>query len=106
MKTRSICLPPGRLQPGMTTVTAIFTRQGEELLPVNCTLDEAMIERIKRRLIKCVIVTTPDERDAVAIARDIETEEKRLAYIFRGESSEVRSDLREAVGLYRRQQVQ
>ena len=106
MKTRSICLPPGRLQPGMTTATAIFTRQGEELLPVNCTLDEAMIERIKRRLIKCVIVTTPDERDAATIVRDIETEEKRLAYIFRGESSEARADLHAAVRLFRRRQTQ
>ncbi|MCX7179092.1 MAG: hypothetical protein NTX56_10060 [Proteobacteria bacterium] len=106
MKTRSICLAPGRLEPGMTTAAAIHTRQGEELLPTNCVLDESMIERIRRRLIKCVMVTVIDERDAATVALDVETEEKRLSYIFRGESSEARSDLHAAVRLFRQRQAQ
>lgn len=105
MKTRSVCLPPGRLQPGMTTATAILARQGEELLSANCTLDDAMIESIRRRLIKCVIVVLPDDRDVAIIDREIATEEKRLAYIFRGDSNEARTDLHKSVAAYRRNQV-
>ncbi|MCX7180579.1 MAG: hypothetical protein NTX56_18065, partial [Proteobacteria bacterium] len=67
MKTRSICLSPGRLQPGMTTAAPILSHQGEELLPIKCILNEAMIESIRRRLIHCVMVTVPDERDAAQI---------------------------------------
>lgn len=106
MKTRSICLPPGRLQPGMTTAAAILVRHGEELLPANCVLDEAMIDSIRRRMVKCVIVGMPDERDAATITREIETGEKRLAYIFRGNSSEARVDLQKSVSLFRRNQAQ
>ena len=106
MKTRSICLPPGRLQPGMTTAAAILARQGEELLPAKCVLDEAMIEGIRRRLVHCVMVNVPDERDTAQIMREIETEEKRLAYIFRGDSSEARADLYRAVSRFRNHQTQ
>ncbi|MDD5176454.1 MAG: hypothetical protein PHQ05_08560 [Sterolibacterium sp.] len=105
MKTRSVCLPPGRLLPGMTTAAAILTRQGEELLPANRALDEAMIESIRRRLIKSVIVMLPDDRDMASIDREIATEEKRLAYIFRGDSNEARADLHRLVAAYRRNQV-
>lgn len=105
MKTRIVCLPPGRLRPGMTTATAILARQGEELLSANCTLDEAMIEGIRRRSIKCIIVMIPDDRDMATIAREIATEEKRLVYIFRGDSTEAREDLHRSVAAYRRTQV-
>lgn len=106
MKMRSVCLPPGRLQPGMTTAAAILAHQGEELLPAKCILDEAMIDGIRRRLIHCVMVSVPDQRDAAQIAREIETAEKRLAYIFRSDSSEARADLNRAVSQFRYRQSQ
>lgn len=106
MKTRSICLPPGRLQPGMTTAAAILSHQGEELLPAGCVLDETMIDRIRRRLIHCVMVGVPDEREPAQITRELETEEKRLAYIFRDDNSEARAELQRAVSQFRYQQIQ
>ncbi|MFA7270228.1 MAG: hypothetical protein WC073_12855 [Sterolibacterium sp.] len=106
MKTRSICLSPGRLQPGMTIAAAILTRQGDELLPANCVLDESLIERIRRRMIHCIVVNVPDDRDPATIAHEIETEEKRLTYIFRGDSREERAELLSAVRLFRRNQAQ
>ena len=90
----------------MTTAAAILTRQGEELLPAGCDLDAAMIEGIRRRKIHCVMLTVPDERDPVTIAREIEVVEKRLAYTFRGDGSEARGELHRAVSQFRRQQSQ
>jgi len=106
MKNRSICLAPGRLQPGMLTAAPILARQGEELLPANCTLDDAMIDSIRRRAIHSVQVNVPDERDAAEIAREIEIEEKRLSYIFRGENSEARAELLQAMRQFRTRQLQ
>ncbi|MFA7279013.1 MAG: hypothetical protein WC100_02855 [Sterolibacterium sp.] len=106
MKNRSICLAPGRLKPGMLTAAPILVRQGEELLPANCTLDDAMIDSIRRRAIHCVRVNVSDERDQAEIARDIATEEKRLNYIFRGESSEARAELLKAMCQFRTWQLQ
>lgn len=106
MKTRTVCLPPGRLQPGMAVAASILSQQGEELLPASCVLDEAMIDSLRRRMVHSVLITVPDERDPAQILREIETEEKRLAYIFRGDCSEARSDLHRAVSQFRRQQSQ
>lgn len=105
MKTRSVCLPPGRLQPGMITATPILARQGEELLPANCTLDAAMIEGIRRRAIKSILVVVQDDRDSATIERELATEEKRLAYIFRGEGNDARAELQRTVSSYRRSQI-
>jgi len=106
MKTRSICLAPGHLKAGMQTAAPILVRQGEELLPAHCTLDDAMIDSIRRRAIHCVLVNVSDDRDPAEIAREIETEEKRLGYIFRGESSEARAELLHAMRQFRTRQLQ
>jgi hypothetical protein len=106
MKKRILTLPPGQLRPGMVLAIALSVGHGNELLAAGSTLDAAHIDSIRRRALRCVTVEVPDPRADAVIAREIETTEKRLAYIFRGEGSESRSALNRVVLAYRRSQLQ
>ena len=105
MKTRILCLPPGRLEPGMLTAAAIYLRPGVELLPAECELDADLIESIRRRPIRFVMIRIEDLRDEEQIAHDVATAASRVAYIFRGTGSEVRTELGGVVDAYRREQT-
>ena len=89
----------------MTVAADIVGRHGETLLPADSLLDDAQVDSLQRRGIKCIAINVADDRDAAAIARDIAAAEARLAHIFRGSGSETRAELQRAVGVFRRIQA-
>ena len=97
MKTRALCLSPGRVAPGMTLARAVTDREGNTLLAAGAVLDSAMLDRLIRR----GVVLVADTRDADAIASELAAAEARVAYIFRGQGSESRNALQKAVLDYR-----
>jgi hypothetical protein len=105
MKLRTFILPPGRLLPGMTVAVSLPGHHGGELLRAGMVLDDAMIDSLRRRAVRCVSVTVPDTRSADEIAQETTDAEKRLAHIFRGNASATRDALRDALLNYRRGQL-
>ena len=101
MKTRALCLSPGRVAPGMTLARAVTDREGNTLLAAGAVLDSAMLDRLIRRGVEAMAVLVADTRDADAIASELAAAEARIAYIFRGQGSESRNALQKAVLDYR-----
>lgn len=109
MKTRTICLPPGQLQPGMTLEAPIVGPQGTVLFAAGSTLDEYALKQIGRRAIESVTVSVPDSRDEETIAREVAAASARVEFIFRGNDSSgssARAALRNIVMNYRRRQAE
>ena len=106
MKTRIVCLPPGELLPGMIVATQVNGAQGTALIAAGTTLDEPMLEKLKRRGIETLSVVVPDSRDEATIAREIEEAIARIEFIFRGQSSPARDALQETLISYRRKQAE
>ena len=46
MKTRALCLSPGRIAPGMTLAKAVTDRDGNTLLAAGTVLDSEMLDRL------------------------------------------------------------
>lgn len=104
MKTRIVCLAPGRVAPGMTLAAAALDRARHALLSAGTVLDAAMLDRLSRRGVEAVTVHVADPRDAETIARELREAEARVALIFRGAgSSPAREELHSAVLHYRRE---
>lgn len=101
MKTRALCLSPGRVAPGMTLARAVTDRDGNTLLAAGTELDSAMLDRLIRRGVEAMTVLVADTRDAETIAGELAAAEARVAYIFRGHGSESRDALQKAVLDYR-----
>ena len=101
MKTRALCLSPGRIAPGMTLAKAITDRDGNTLLASGTVLDSEMLDRLIRRGVEAITVQVNDTRDAETIANDLVTAEARVGYIFRGAGSQARELLRQAILAYR-----
>lgn len=106
MKTRIVCLPPGELLPGMIVATQVSGAQGSVLIAAGTTLDEAMLDKLKRRGVETLSVVVPDSRDEDTIAREVEEAIARIEFIFRGQSSPARDALRETLISYRRKQAE
>lgn len=106
MKTRTVCLPPGELAPGMIVATQVCGPQGAVLLAAGAVLDETMLENLRRRNVEFLSVHIADPRDDATVAADIAAATARIDYIFRGEGSAQRYALREAVGAYRRRMAE
>lgn len=102
MKTRTVCLPPGELAPGMVVATPVCGPQGAVLLAAGTVLEETTLEHLRRRNLEFLSVLVPDPRDEATIAAEIAAAEARVAYIFRGEGSAERLNLRRVIGDYRR----
>lgn len=103
MKTRALCLSPGRIAPGMTLVKAVTDRDGNTLLAAGTALDSEMLDRLIRRGVEAMTVLVVDPRDADAIASELAAAEARVAYIFRGEGSPSREALHKSILDYRRE---
>ena len=101
MKTRALCLSPGRVAPGMTLAKAVTDRDGNTLLAVGTVLDSEMLDRLIRRGIEAMTLSVVDTRDTDTIASELAAAEARVAYIFRGEGSPAREALRKAIVDYR-----
>lgn len=106
MKTRTVCLPPGELAPGMIVATQVCGPQGAVLLAAGAVLDETMLENLRRRNVEFLSVHIADPRDDATVAADIAAATARIDYIFRGEGSAQRYALREAVAAYRRRMAE
>ena len=106
MKTRALCLSPGRVAPGMTLARAVTDREGNTLLAAGAVLDSAMLDRLIRRGVEAMAVLVADTRDADAIASELAAAEARVAYIFRGQGSAARQALHAAILDYRRESTQ
>ena len=106
MKTRTVCLPPGELAPGMIVATPICGPQGAVLLAAGAVLDETTLEHLRRRNLEFLSVHVPDPRDDATVAAEIAAAEARVAYIFRGDGSEGRSSLCRIVAEYRRRMAE
>lgn len=106
MKTRTACLTPGQLLPGMTIETPLIGPQGTVLLAAGTTLDEYALKQLGRRAIEFVTVSVPDSRDDETIAREVAETAARVEYIFRGEGSSARASLRNTIMAYRRKQAE
>ena len=87
MKTRALCLSPGRVVPGMTLAKAITDRDGNTLLASGTMLDSEMLDRLIRRGVEAITVLVVDPRDAETIANDLAAAEARVDYIFRDTGS-------------------
>lgn len=101
MKTRALCLSPGRIAPGMTLARAVTDRDGNTLLAAGTVLDSAMLDRLIRRGVEAMTVLVVDTRDADTVAGELAAAEARVAYIFRGQGSQSRDALRKAIVGYR-----
>jgi hypothetical protein len=103
MKTRALCLSPGRVAPGMTLAKAVTDRDGNTLLAAGTALDSEMLDRLIRRGVEAMTVLVVDPRDADTVASEVAAAEERVAYIFRGEGSPSRDALHKAILDYRRE---
>ena len=101
MKTRALCLSPGRIAPGMLLAKAVTDRDGNTLLATGTELDSAMLDRLIRRGVEAMTVIVADTRDAETIASELAAAEARVAYIFRGKGSQSRDALHKAILDYR-----
>lgn len=101
MKTRALCLSPGRIAPGMTLAKGVVDRDGNTLLAAGTVLDSEMLDRLIRRGVEAITVLVVDNRDAETIASDLAAVEARVDYIFRGAGSPSRTALRQAILAYR-----
>jgi len=101
MKSRIICLAPGRAVPGMTLAASITGQDGQALLSAGTVLDSEMLERLIRRGIETITILLPDARDEETIALEIENTQARVAYIFREGGSSAKDQLRTAILNYR-----
>lgn len=103
MKSRTVCLAPGRVAPGMTLASAVIGRDGHTLLAAGTALDGEILERLIRRGVETVSVAMDDKRDAETIAKELNAIEARIEAIFRGASSPARQALHAAILEYRRE---
>ncbi len=103
MKTRIICLAPGRVAPGMTLAAPATDHEGRVLLAAGTVLDTATLDRLSRRGIEALSVLLLDTRDAETVARELQIAEARVATIFRGAGSSARDELHEAILAYRQE---
>ncbi len=103
MKTRALCLSPGRIAPGMTLAKAIIDRDGNTLLATGAVLDSEMLDRLIRRGVEAITVLIDDPRAPETIANDLAAAEARVGYIFRGAGSQARETLRHAILAYRQE---
>ena len=101
MKTRALCLSPGRVAPGMTLARAVTDREGNTLLAAGAVLDSAMLDRLTRGGADAMPAHVPDARDPDPSGGELAAAEARIAYIFRGQGSESRNALQKAVLDYR-----
>ncbi len=106
MKTRTICLAPGRVAPGMTLAAAVTGLDGQVLLSAATVLSPETLDRLIRRGIETVSVMLLDTRDEETIAMEIRAVKSRVELIFRGCGSAAREDLRSAILDYRLEQAQ
>ena len=105
MKTRIVCLAPGRVAPGMALANDILTRDGHALLAKGSVLDANMLENLIRRGIETVSVLVLDTRSEQTIAIELAAVKDRVNYIFRGEGSTAREALHAAVLDFRQENV-
>ena len=103
MKSRIICLAPGRVAPGMALAAAATDREGRVLLAAGAVLDTGMLDRLNRRGVEAVFVHLLDTRNAETIAHELQLAESRVAQIFRGSGSPARQSLQSAILSYRRE---
>lgn len=101
MKTRTLCLSPARVAPGMTLAKAVTDRDGNTLLASATVVDAAMLDRLTRRGVEALSVLVVDTRDADTIAGELATVEERVKYIFRGPGSQAREALRLSILAFR-----
>jgi hypothetical protein len=103
MKSRIICLAPGRVAPGMALAAAATDREGRVLLAAGTVLDTGMLDRLNRRGVEAVFVHLLDTRNAETIAHELQRAEARVAHIFRGADGPARQSLQNAILGYRRE---
>jgi len=103
MKSRIICLAPGRVAPGMTLASSLTGHDGQALLSAGTVLTPEVLERLIRRGVETVSVLLLDTRDEETIALEISSAEARVDFIFRGEGSRARESLRTAILDFRRE---
>jgi hypothetical protein len=102
MKSRIVCLAPGRVAPGMT-LAAVIGHDGHALLAAGTELDSEMLERLIRRGVETISVSVSDTRDPETIVMELRAAEERVESIFRGGGSSARQALREVVLDFRRE---
>ena len=105
MKTRTVCLSPGRAMPGMMLAAPVKGHDGHILLAGGAELDAETLERLLKRGIETLYVQVLDTRDEDTIAQEMRAAEQRVEHIFRGEGSAARAALRAAVLAYRLESV-
>jgi len=103
MKSRIVCLAPGRVAPGMTLAAAVIGHDGHTLLAAGTPLDPEMLERLIRRGVETVSVLVADTRDPETIVMELGAAEARVETIFRGAGSPVRQALHTAILEFRRE---
>ena len=101
MKSRIICLAPGRVAPGMTLAISVTGHDGQSLLSAGTVLDSEMLERLIRRGVETVSILLLDARDEETITQDVSAAKSRVDYIFRGNGSPARETLRSTILDYR-----
>ncbi|MEI7613174.1 MAG: hypothetical protein WCK63_09710 [Betaproteobacteria bacterium] len=106
MKSRIICLAPGRVAPGMTLAASVTALDGQVLLSAGTVLSPETLDRLIRRGIETVSVMLLDTRNEETIAMEILAVQSRVELIFRGSGSSAREELRSAIINYRLEQSQ
>ena len=103
MKSRIVCLAPGRVAPGMTLAAAVIGPDGHTLLAAGTALVPDMLERLIRRGVETISVLVADRREPEAIVTELAAAEARVETIFRGAGSPAREALRRAILEFRRE---
>lgn len=100
-RMRLLCVPPAHLEAGMLVAVPVCSRAGAILVTTGSVLDAARIGNLQRRGVSCVTVSVPDPRDAAQRDTEIAAALARVDQIFRGEGSEARAALHQALRAYR-----
>lgn len=106
MKSRAICLPPGRVAPGMSLAASVTGHDGQVLLAPGTALDSEILERLIRRGVEAIFVEVLDTRDEETIALETSAAKSRVEFIFRGQGSPAREALQSTVLKYRLEQAE
>ena len=105
MKTRIVCLAPGRVPAGAALARTITDRSGHTLLAAGAPLDASVLDRLSRRGVEALCVEMPDQRDAGEIEKELREAEARVTHIFRGPGSATREMLRSLVLAFRQESL-
>jgi hypothetical protein len=105
MNQRVIHLSPLQVTPGMCLARAVSRADGVVLLAAGSELTKDKLAQLTQRGVEVVFLAVAETRDEETIAAEIAATEARVTHLFRGEAGMARSELRQVILAYRRDEA-